>query len=206
MLLKLYEDGFVNYHALLTKFYKQLDMTELELVVMLKVLDLYRINKKVRNSKVASELGMKKQDVEVIINNLMIKKIYSITIETNENGLTEEKVSLESLFNKVEDCYKSETLLKVESDLKELIASFEREFNRTLTPYEYNIIEEFVTKDGFTIPEIKSALKKAVMQQKITLSYIEQLLLKSRRKTLGDVEENSLDASTKKNLDKAMLF
>lgn len=205
MLLKLYEDGFLNYHALLMKFYKQLEMTEEELVVMLKVLDLYKINKKVRNSKVAAELGMKKQDVESIINNLMIKKIYAIIIETNENGLTEEKVSLESLFNKIEDCYKSETILKVENDLKELVSSFEREFNRTLTPYEYNIIEEFVTKDGFTIPEIKSALKKAVMQQKITLSFIEQLLLKSRRSMLGD-DNNKLDASTKKNLDKAMLF
>lgn len=205
MLLKLYEDGFLNYHALLMKFYKQLEMTEEELVVMLKVLDLYKINKKVRNSKVAAELGMKKQDVESIINNLMIKKIYAIIIETNENGLTEEKVFLESLFNKIEDCYKSETILKVENDLKELVSSFEREFNRTLTPYEYNIIEEFVTKDGFTIPEIKSALKKAVMQQKITLSFIEQLLLKSRRSMLGD-DNNKLDASTKKNLDKAMLF
>lgn len=201
MLSRLYEEGFLNYQAFILKYYKTLELTELEAVVLIKMLDLCKSTKKLKSSKLASEMKMKKAEVEQVLNNLMIKKIYTIDFTQNENGVMDEKISFESLFNKLDDCLKTEAVLRVEDELKELISIFEREFNRALTPAEYAVIEDFYKVNGFQIDEIKQALKKAVMQNKISLSFVERMLIQTRENKLKPKKQ--MDPSKKQALDKA---
>lgn len=60
MLSRLYEEGFLNYQAFILKYYKTLELTELEAVVLIKMLDLCKSTKKLKSSKLASEMKMKK--------------------------------------------------------------------------------------------------------------------------------------------------
>lgn len=202
MLLKLYEEGFLDYHALLLKFYKDLELTEVELVVLLKILELYKTTKKIRTAKLVSATNLSKIEVEKILNNLMIKKIYSLGMIENENGVIEEQFSLEPLFKKLEDCFKNQAVLKIEGELKSVIATYEREINRPITSTEYSIIEDFIKKDSFQISELKNAIKEAVKQNKISLSFIEKVLINNRKKLMGD-SKSTLDDKTSSDLDKA---
>lgn len=202
MLSKLYEEGFLNYQALLLKNYKALEMDEIELIVILKILDIYKSTKKIRVTRLVSETKLKKIEIESALDSLMTKKLYSLDLNENENGVYEEKFNLQPLFSKIEDLFKSEEILKVEEGLKGVVTTIEREFNRTITPMEYNVLEDFVKKDGFTIDEINKAIKSAVMQQKVSLSFIERLLIKDRENALGPKAE-PIDPEKKKALDKA---
>ncbi len=201
MLLKLYEDGFLNYQALLFKYYQSLEMSEIELVVMNSILDIYKSSKKIRINKIVNATKLARNDVENALNNLMIKKLYAVIFVENENGISEERYSLEPFFNKLEDCFKSEAVLKVEEQLKEVITIFERESNRTISPMEYSIFEDFINKDGFSIEDIKNAIKIAVKQNKISLSFIEKQLLRKKENLLNG--ERPLDDRQKKDLAEA---
>lgn len=200
MLEKLYEQGYLNYHILILNNYKKLEIQEADAIVLIKMLDIYKTNKKIRVNKLTQETGMSKKQVEECLNNLITKNIYGIDVVVNDAGLNDERVSFVSLFDKLESLFKEESVLKVENNLKSIIESYEQEIKRPVSPQEYMIFEDFLIKDGFTILEIEQALKEAVKINRITLSQIEKNIISNRKKSITG--SPVIDANKKKALDK----
>ena len=106
------------------------------------------------------------QELNKVLGNLLDKKlIYNHLGAIDLNNLTEKLLQ-----NK-------EAQVEKENDF-DLIAVFEEQFGRALTPIEFNIIKEWVKSSVIAREEmILKALKEAVKSQVLTLRYIEGILI-----------------------------
>jgi len=135
---------------------------------------------KVNFEKYASILAMDKLKVMEIISNLEERKLLNIDVITNEEGKKEEIISLNLLFNKLLNI-----VLDKEEEKKEFSTSiyemFEREFGRTLSPMEYEIITGWL-EANFTEEIIICALKEAIYNGVSNLRYIDKILYEWNKK------------------------
>ena len=91
------------------------------------------------------------------------------------------------------------------SDGTDIFEVIEKEFGRTLSPMEYEIIKAWLDND-FSVDLIKEAVKEATMNGVSNLRYIDKILYewgKNGIKTVTDVENNrkKFKEAEKKNLD-----
>lgn len=201
VLEKLYEEGYLNYQNLLLNKYKMLEISERDVIVLIKVMDLYKSNKKIRVSKLSQETGISKKEIEESLDNLLTKNIYGLEVALNDSGLNEERYSLTPLFDKLELLFIKETSLEIDEALKNIVKIYEHEILRPVTPQEYVVIEGFIKNDGFSPKEVLESIKEAVKVGKVNLGFIEKNLIKNKEKNLGS---QPLDEEKAKKLNKIM--
>lgn len=162
----------------LFKYYLRLGITSEELIILIFVID--KGDKIIYNpSLLSEELGMDKFKVMELLNSLNEKKIISITVE-KENNKSEEYISLELLYKKITNIIvdkKDEKNL----DNSDIFSIFEREFGRTISSMECQIIKGWID-DGFTHELIMESLKEAIYNGVTSLRYIEKILYDWRKK------------------------
>ena len=100
-------------------------------------------------------------------------------MEKNDSGVLEEKVDIslfyEIIFSKI---LNKETK---ENNEKDLYDNFEKEFGRTLSPMEYEIINEWI-RSGISEELISEALKEAILNGVKSIRYIDKILLSWKEK------------------------
>lgn len=185
MLEELYEQGYLNYQALILNNYKKIEINEVDAIILIKILDLYKTTKKIRVNKLSQETGISKKTIEDSLNNLITKNLYGINLVLNDNGLSEEKISLDPLFDKLEGIFKGEEIVKVEEGLKKIVALYEGEIQRPVTPQEYAVLEDFIIKDGFSTEDVEKAIKAIVKMGRVNLSTLEHELFSAKRESLS---------------------
>lgn len=167
--------------------YKKLNLTELELIVLIFIMNKEDMNGYDPN-KIASELDMDKFKVMEVISNLCDKRIISIEIKKNSHGKTEEYISLDLLYSKLLGLAIDNSAVVCDDDDDSIYGMFEKEFGRTLSPMEYEIIKGWVNSDinkGLII----EALKEAVYNGATGLRYIEKILYEWKRKNIKTKED-----------------
>jgi len=152
---------------------------------------------KVNFEKYALELGMEKLKVMEIISNLEERKLLNIDFLTNEDGKKEEIISLNLLFNKLLNI-----VLDKEEEKKEVTTSiydiFEKEFGRTLSPMEYEIISGWL-EANFLEEIIICALKEAIYNGVSNLRYIDKILYEWNKK--GYKSREDIERGKRKRYD-----
>lgn len=73
--------------------------------------------------------------------------------------------------------------------LGRLYRSFEKELGRTLSPSENQKISQWLEADGMSPPMIEEALKRAVLQGKASLAYIDRILLNWQQKGFRSLDQ-----------------
>lgn len=138
--------------------------------------------------------GINKMRVLEIINGLVSKNILAIVMEKNGNSKKmEEFISTDLFYEKMRTILLTGTnrvgvKKKEEADIFSL---FEKEFGRTLSPMEYEIIKGWVN-DNTSMDLVKEALREATYNGVSNLRYIEKIVLdwkKKGYKSLGDIEK-----------------
>lgn len=185
--IKVLTDNNMVIPLYLFKNYKKLNLELEEFIVLM-----YLYSEKVdifAPNKIGNDLSMSLDEVMEIISNLTDKKMVEITSKKNKNKVMEDYISLNPFFSKLgllifDNSDKDSSELSV----YELI---EKEFGRTLSPMEYEIIKAWL--DGNTKEElIKEAVKEAVFNGVTNLRYIDKILYEWKKagiKSLKDVEE-----------------
>lgn len=175
--------------------YKRLNITEEELVILIFIIDLG--NKISYNPDIfVSELNIEKFKVMEILNSLSEKKLITITVEKNKNNKTEEYISLELLYNKILNLFKE--VKDNDINNSDIFSIFEKEFGRTLSSMEYEIIKGWLN-DKFSDEIIVEALKEAVYNNVNNLSYIDRILYEWNRKGLKTKEDVIKDKNNYRN-------
>lgn len=139
----------------------------------------------------ASELNMDLADVMSIIGILTDKKIIRVEVIKNDKGLMEEVVLLDDFFNKITYIFLDEFNKGIDKDNSSIFSMIEKEFGRTLSPIEIEIINAWL-EHNFSEDIIKEAVKEAVFNGVSNLKYIDRILYewdKNGIKTIKDVEE-----------------
>ncbi len=146
--------------------------------------------------KILADLGFTEKELLNSISTLKEKKILSISMEKNSDGILEERINVSSfyeiLISKILDGDVSS------NDDNELYDVFEREFGRTLSPMEYDIINNWL-ESGISKDLIICALKEAVFNGVNNLRYIDKILLEWNKK--GIKLPSDVDKKRKKTED-----
>ena len=151
----------------------------------------------------SQNIGINIDKAYTIFNSLLSKKL--ITIETTKDieGRMIEKVNLDNFYAMLSE---DKIITKKEAVKTDIYSIFEREFGRTITSMEYEIINAWVEK-SYTEELIVGALKEAVYNQVTNLRYIDKILYewsKKGFKTMEDVNKH-LENKEKQN-DRKELF
>lgn len=143
-------------------------------------------------SKFSEDLNLQLSDVMNFIGSLTDKGFIRVEVLKNEKGLMEEVVILDDFFNKI-------ALITIDevnnhgvsnSNIFEVI---EKEFGRTLSPFEYEIIKAWL-ENNMSEELIKEAIKEATFNGVSNLRYIDKILYeweKAGIKTKEDVLKNN---------------
>lgn len=128
---------------------------------------------------ISKALNMNEEDLMNAITNLKDKKILSIVMKKNDSGVIEEFVDISSFY----DIVFSKMIEKEETNEENsnLYDVFEKEYGRTLSPTEYEIINSWLSQN---IKEelIIEALKEAIFNGASNLRYIDKILFEWNKK------------------------
>lgn len=203
--INLIENGTVNCPRLLLLNYKELKMTSDELILIIYLLNESDI---FNPKKIADDMKLKMAEVLELVNGLEEKGILTISVR-KVNNLREDYIDFKNLYSKLSFLIINENIVKNEEKQENLFDCFEREFARTLSPVEYELINGW-KEIGYSEELIILALKEAVFNGVTNLRYIDKILYEWKRKginTKEDVEKNKVNFQNKnKKIEKKELI
>lgn len=199
-ILKLIKDGELRVPMLLLANYKQLKISESDLVIVI-----YLINQKNMNfnpNQISEDLNIKLLDVMVSIDNLTKNNLIKIEL-TKEGEVRKDVINLDNLYDKLLYLVINEEKQEEDSDI---FSIFEKEFGRTLSSIEYEIIGSWMDT-GYDKDLVIAALKEAVFNGVFKLNYIDKILYewsKKGIKTPKDIKKDKDNYSKKKEEKKEL--
>lgn len=195
--ISLLEDNLVIPKTLLVN-YKELKIKEKDLIVLIYLINLK--NNTFDPNKISSDLNLQLPEVLEIIENLNSADLLSINTNKN-NGILEEVIDISNLYKKLAFQVINETDNKDEEKAN-IYDSFEKEFGRTLSPTEYELISGWL-ENNYSEEIIGCALKEAVFNGVSNLKYIDKILYEWNRKGITKKEDILKDKKkTKKDNNK----
>ena len=188
--IEIFKQGHLVIPLYFLKNYKKLKLTLEEFIFLMY---LYQLGDKslFNPSKYQEELQMDLSKIMEYIDSLTEKKLIQVEVIKNEKSLMEEVVLLDGFYRKL-------TLNMVEEENEKsnyqsnIFEVVEKEFGRTLSPMEYEIIKAWLDND-MSEDLIKEAIKEATFNGVSNLRYIDKILYewgKQGIKTVKDVEDN----------------
>ena len=164
--------------SILLKNYRKLDITDSELIVLIYLINL---NNSFNPKQISKDLNFELTELMEIINSLMEKGI--IKIEVLNKKIREEIINLDELYNKLSFIVMNEE----EESNNNLFSIFEREFGRTLSPLDYEIITDW--QKDFTEELILLALKEAVFNGVTNWRYIDKIIRQWHKKGIKNEQD-----------------
>ena len=164
---------------ILFKNYRKLNITDSELIVLI-----YLMNSDVsfNPKKISKDLNIELNEVMNIINSLTEKGILKIDII--DKKVREEVINLEELYKKL-------SFIIINGEIQEksnnIFDVFEKEFGRTLSPMDYEIISEW--QKNYNDEIILLALKEAVFNGVNNLRYIDKILIDWNKKGIKNEQD-----------------
>lgn len=200
-LIEIFKNGNIVLPLYLLKNYKKLKLVLNEFVFLMYLYDLGN-NALFNPNRFCEDLNLELMEVMNLVSELTDKGFIKVEVIKNEKGIMEELVILDGFFDKLslialEDVNKEDKVDVENSTIFELI---EKEFGRTLSSMEYEIIKAWL-EQGFSEELIKEVLKEAVFSGVSNLRYMDTILYEWNKNGItsaADVEKNR----KKKNVQK----
>ena len=154
---------------------KCISSIDITLEEFLLVLYFINISSLLNTDDIKEKLGF---DDEKIFNTFtsLINKKYIEMVVTNNNGEVIEQIKLDPLYDRLALNKKTENV-----DSKDIYAMFESELGRTLSSFEYEMINKWIEK-GVEEETIKNALKEAVVNNVRNFKYIDKIIYEWTKK------------------------
>ncbi len=132
------------------------------------VLYFINVSNTLNTNDIKDKLGFDEEKATLVFGSLLDKKYIEMNV-INKNGEVIEKISLDPLFDRL-------ALNKTtENNNIDIYALFERELGRTLSSFEYEIINKWI-EDGVSEDIIKGALKEAILNNVRNFKYIDKIV------------------------------
>lgn len=165
----------------LAQNYKALKIDEKELLIISVLMECDAL---VDYAKVATYLNIPEQDVLLSLNNIQEKGLLEIKVVKNKDGIMEERLSIDNLYSKL-----ALNIIGEEStEETNIYETFEREFGRTLSSMEYEIISGWL-ESHYQEEVIVEALREAVYNGASNLRYIDRILYEWNKKGIKSVTQ-----------------
>ena len=154
--------------------------------------------------KFSNDLGIELEKTLEHVSNLNDKNYLKVEVVKNDKGIMEEHISMDDFYSKL-SLLLAEEINTVDNSKSNIFEVIEKEFGRTLSPIEYEIIKAWLDSN-ISEELITEALKEATFNGVSNLRYIDKILYewgKKGIKTKEDVEKNKQkrNSSRSKNED-----
>ena len=170
--------------SILITEYKKLNIDEKEVIILIYLLNQNELE--YNPFKISKDLNIDINNLLTIIEELSKKDLLKIDSIIDKN-IHKEVINISNLYNKLAFSMINE---KQENDTN-LYDRFEKEFGRTLSPIEYEIIGAWLNNNSEEI--VIEALKEAIYNNAKNLRYIDKILSEWNKKgikSIKDIEEN----------------
>lgn len=190
-LIDIFKQGHIVIPLFMLQHYKEL---KLEIGEFLFLMYLYNLGNKFifDPSKFASDLNLDIKDVMNYIGTLSDKHFIRVEVMKNDKGLMEEMVLMDDFYSKLSLITMDEVNNVSSADSSNIYEVIEKEFGRTLSPMEYEIIRAWLDND-MSEELIQEAIKEATYNGVSNLRYIDKILYEWSKlgiKTAKDVSDN----------------
>lgn len=190
-LIDIFKQGHIVIPLFMLQHYKEL---KLEIGEFLFLMYLYNLGNKFifDPSKFASDLNLDIKDVMNYIGALSDKHFIRVEVMKNDKGLMEEMVLMDDFYSKLSLITMDEINNASSTDSSNIYEVIEKEFGRTLSPMEYEIIRAWLDND-MSEELIQEAIKEATYNGVSNLRYIDKILYEWSKlgiKTAKDVSDN----------------
>ena len=189
--VNLIKEKDITFPRLLLLHYKDLKLDDLELIIIIYILN---SSLEFNPKKISDDLKITLQEVLMKIDSLSNKDILKIELK-KINNIRQEFININSLYNKLSYFVVNEET-KEETNIYDI---FEKEFGRTLSPMEYEIINGWLN-DGMNEEIVVQALKEATYNGVSNLRNIDKILYEWKNKgltTTQKIEENRVNFNKK---------
>ncbi|MBS3976592.1 MAG: DnaD domain protein [Syntrophomonadaceae bacterium] len=203
--------GFISIPDILLRFYKELGLSELEIMVLIHLLRYAQVENNHFPSPEHIQRGMTidAEQVKVTLAELMEKEFLSVAPRFNEKrGCWESAFCLDGLFEKLSELWACEKARHYNAQqmapgaqwnapsdpesgviLSNLYKMFEKEFGRLLSPIEAAKIDEWNRAEGISEEIICEALKRSVLRGVLNFKYIDSILRDWNKNGIKTVKE-----------------
>jgi DNA replication protein len=184
-LIDIFKNGNIVVPLYLLKNYKELN---LEINEFISLMYLYNLGDKFLfdPNKFSNDLGIDTTSVMNYIGILSDKLLISVEAQKTDKVM-EEVVSLDGFYNKLK-CLTISDVSNNDNTNSDIFETIEKEFGRTLSPTEYEIIKAWLD-DNYSEELIKEALKEAIYNGVSNLRYIDKILYAWNRKGIKNKED-----------------
>lgn len=201
-IIDIFKDGNLVIPMYILKNYKEL---KLELDELLFLMYLYNNdgNLLFDPNKFSNDLNVSLEKIMEYISNLSDKNFIKVDVIKNDKNVMEEVVVLDDFYSKL-SLLIAEDVNNVDNSKSNIFEVIEKEFGRTLSPMEYEIIKAWLDSN-ITEELINEALKEATFNGVSNLRYIDKILYewgKKGIKTKKDVEANKKNRRVEKKEEK----
>lgn len=184
-LKKFIEKNIVDFSELLLNNYYKLGLDETDAVILIKLR--YLMNKNVpfiSPKKLSETLSISAQTTAKRLNTLIDRGFITMELVKGENGKEREAYSLDRIYEQI--IFHEDEAKEPVTKEKELVELFEEEFKKPLSVLDIQTITKWLNEDNYDFDQIKDALFKAVKARRLTIKYVDGILLKqteSKEKT-----------------------
>lgn len=201
LIITMLEAGTVNVPHGLLQYYKQIQLNEPQTMLLIHILSFQQQEGKYFPTvgELQSRMAIPGEEVVYHLQQLVSRDYVRIEGDTDAHGLRTERYNLRPLYEKLANCYVqqvSQQLNQIEQERESgLLAKFEQEFGRPLSPIECETLVKWLEEDKLSDELILAALKEAVFSGSLTFRYIDSILLhwqKNRIRTAEEAKQHSL--------------
>lgn len=199
-IIDIFKDGNLVIPIFMLKNYQKLNM---ELDEFIFLMYLYNKDEPIffNPQKFSEELQIKTEKVMEYISSLSDKNLLKVDVVKNEKGLIEEVISFNDFYSKLA-LLLAEDVNQNNPSTSTIFEIIEKEFGRTLSPIEYEIIKAWL--DNHNSEEIiHEALKEAIFNGVSNLRYIDKILYEWNKKGIKTKEDVINNKKKRRNQEKA---
>ncbi len=195
-MMKWLQVGNLTIPGVLLTHYKEMNLTEHELVLILHVISFVENGNEFPTPvELSSRMTISVSECSDILHRIIQKGFIEIIEGNSADGIRFEKYQIEPLWEKLIDHFlfknKQEAAMLNQQNETDLYTCFEQEFGRPLSPFECETLALWMDDDHHDSHIIKAALKEAVMLGKLNFRYIDRILFEWKKngiKTIGQAK------------------
>lgn len=189
MMYKLWQQGALNLSEVLIMTYKRLGLDEMSFVFLLHLARHLRTDPSGWSLNEISELMTSDLNTcSQIFMRLVDDGFLLVEQQIGENDERNVSYSLAPLFIKLETILKNDKIVERTADLEALALKIEQLFG-SLSPRDIELVQMWMSDDGFDPAVIELALAEMQMHDIRSLKYVDKILLDWKRKNIFTVEE-----------------
>lgn len=188
------EEGTITVPSLLFSEYRNLNLNEAELVLLLNIMTFVeKGNDFPTPEELSSRMTISLSECSDMLRKLIQRGFLAIIDEYSQDGIRFEKYTIKPLWERLVTQFLTSTQ-NVQENLKktdetDLYTCFENEFGRPLSPFECESLAMWMDDDHHDPVIIKAALREAVMSGKLNFRYIDRILFEWKKNGIKTLEQ-----------------